>query len=512
MPGERARRPQTFTPRRARARVLDALERPRRPRRPRSSSARAAAARGRRSTPTASPRRSAARPTARSSSTTSPSRASTPCSVQQRRSAGSVEDQGSLNGTFVNRERVESAQLERRRRAPDRQIPAHLPPALMARPSAPSRRRLLTIGTVCGLLKDEFSDISISKIRYLKDQGLLTPKRTQGGYRLFERGRRRAPSSDPPASARRVPAAARDPTKATRPGRGKERRRRRDVCARRRRRTASTSRASASGRASRPQRARELEEFGLLEPRVESGQRIYSERRCRHRSGVRDAGALRDRHRATCAPSAPPPHREAGLIEALVAPALRSRNPERRRAGIEALQAACAERRTSSPTCSFAATSAACVGSLARVAAIDLKTRVREVPDFPEPGVGFKDISPLLARPGGAAAGGRRARRLDARAASPISCSAPRRAASGWARRSRVEVGCGFVAARRPGKLPPATVCGQLRARVRREHARGRGRRDRGAAPGSSSTTTSSRPAGRSRRSPGSSSSSAAPS
>src|SRR5260370_977148 len=28
-------------------------------------------------------------------------------------------------------------------------------------------------------------DISISKIRYLEDQGLLTPKRTQGGYRLF---------------------------------------------------------------------------------------------------------------------------------------------------------------------------------------------------------------------------------------------------------------------------------------------------------------------------------------
>ena len=27
---------------------------------------------------------------------------------------------------------------------------------------------------------------------------------------------------------------------------------------------------------------------------------------------------------------------------------------------------------------------------------IDLKTKVREVPDFPEPGVGFKDISPLL--------------------------------------------------------------------------------------------------------------------
>jgi adenine phosphoribosyltransferase len=33
------------------------------------------------------------------------------------------------------------------------------------------------------------------------------------------------------------------------------------------------------------------------------------------------------------------------------------------------------------------------------VAGIDLTTRVREVADFPEPGVGFKDISPLLLDP-----------------------------------------------------------------------------------------------------------------
>src|SRR5438094_4056437 len=45
--------------------------------------------------------------------------------------------------------------------------------------------RLLTIGTVCGMLKDEFPDISISKIRYLEDEGLLASRRTQGGYRLF---------------------------------------------------------------------------------------------------------------------------------------------------------------------------------------------------------------------------------------------------------------------------------------------------------------------------------------
>ncbi|MHB8470674.1 MAG: MerR family transcriptional regulator, partial [Gaiellaceae bacterium] len=55
----------------------------------------------------------------------------------------------------------------------------------MAATEAPAREKLLTIGTVCRRLKAEFSDITISKIRYLEDQGLLHPKRTRGGYRLF---------------------------------------------------------------------------------------------------------------------------------------------------------------------------------------------------------------------------------------------------------------------------------------------------------------------------------------
>jgi DNA-binding transcriptional MerR regulator len=46
-------------------------------------------------------------------------------------------------------------------------------------------RKALTIGAVCKTLKGEFPDVSISKIRYLEDQQLLTPRRTQGGYRLY---------------------------------------------------------------------------------------------------------------------------------------------------------------------------------------------------------------------------------------------------------------------------------------------------------------------------------------
>src|ERR671911_1454859 len=46
-------------------------------------------------------------------------------------------------------------------------------------------RKALTIGAVCKILSQEFEDISISKIRYLEDQKLLSPRRTRGGYRLY---------------------------------------------------------------------------------------------------------------------------------------------------------------------------------------------------------------------------------------------------------------------------------------------------------------------------------------
>ena len=50
---------------------------------------------------------------------------------------------------------------------------------------SPIQGKALTIGAVCKQLEREFPDISISKIRYLEDQKLLTPRRTAGGYRLF---------------------------------------------------------------------------------------------------------------------------------------------------------------------------------------------------------------------------------------------------------------------------------------------------------------------------------------
>ncbi|MCW2950197.1 MAG: MerR family transcriptional regulator [Thermoleophilia bacterium] len=43
----------------------------------------------------------------------------------------------------------------------------------------------LRIGQVCDLLRDEFPDISISKLRFLQDKGIVEPARTPGGYRVY---------------------------------------------------------------------------------------------------------------------------------------------------------------------------------------------------------------------------------------------------------------------------------------------------------------------------------------
>ena len=51
--------------------------------------------------------------------------------------------------------------------------------------TAPKREHLIRIGEVVSRLRGEFPDISISKIRFLEDEGLIAPERTPGGYRLF---------------------------------------------------------------------------------------------------------------------------------------------------------------------------------------------------------------------------------------------------------------------------------------------------------------------------------------
>ena len=90
--------------------------------------------------------------------------------------------------------------------------------------------------------------------------------------------------------------------------------------------------------------------------------------------------------------------------------------------------------------------------------AIDaLKAKIRDVPDFPEPGIVFKDIMPLLADPSSlhqvtdVLADWAEPRRPDV-----ILGAEARGFILGAA--LAYKLGCGFVAARRPGKLPWKTV------------------------------------------------------
>jgi DNA-binding transcriptional MerR regulator len=201
--------------------------------------------------------------------------------------------------------------------------------------SAPAAR-LLTIGAVCTRLRDEFPDISISKIRYLEDQGLLTPRRTRGGYRLF--------SADDVERLQTILRLQRDeflPLRVIRealesPAGAAERARRRapglgesegeidldELCDR-----ASIGRDFA----------RQLEEFSLLQPRLEGGERLYRETDAEIATacGKLSRYGIDARHLRTFRTAA---DRQAALLEQLVAPALRARNPERRKAGLEDLR------------------------------------------------------------------------------------------------------------------------------------------------------------------------------
>ena len=204
----------------------------------------------------------------------------------------------------------------------------------MAVTEAPSSRRLLTIGTVCNRLQDEFPDVSISKIRYLEDQGLLSPRRTQGGYRLF--------SEDDVERLETILRLQRDeflPLRVIKQeldaGAGKQRRRRRgavDVGEEELDLDELCDRAGITA-----DRVRELEEFGLLASRVEDGQRIYAESEAEiaaacealARFGI-EARNLRAFRTAA--------DRESSLLAAVIAPALRSRSAERRQAALGDLQ------------------------------------------------------------------------------------------------------------------------------------------------------------------------------
>jgi DNA-binding transcriptional MerR regulator len=195
-----------------------------------------------------------------------------------------------------------------------------------------AQERPLTIGAVCRLLREEFPDISISKIRYLEDQGLLAPRRTPGRYRLF--------ADEDVERLRTILRLQRDeflPLRVIRQELA-------STVARRRRRSGLAGADEEIDLGELCERsgltaalARELEEYGLLEARIDSGERVYREGEADIAAACAklaqfgiDARHLRSFRSAS--------EREVGLLEAIVAPALRSRNAERHQSGLDDLQ------------------------------------------------------------------------------------------------------------------------------------------------------------------------------
>jgi DNA-binding transcriptional MerR regulator len=219
------------------------------------------------------------------------------------------------------------------------------PTAPDALPRAPERaRKTLTIGAVCKLLKREFPDISISKIRYLEDQKLLSPRRTQGGYRLYS-----------PADVGRLRTILRLQRDEFLPLRVI----RQELAAGRTEEDVGPSGPGAQQRIARqpaltPSQAyrleelldytgvderlvRELDEYGVIRGELRDGVRRYDDL---DREIVRAVGELTrygvaPRNLRVFRTSA---DREAALLEQILAPALRSRNRERRGEAIEALE------------------------------------------------------------------------------------------------------------------------------------------------------------------------------
>jgi DNA-binding transcriptional MerR regulator len=202
---------------------------------------------------------------------------------------------------------------------------------------AATRDERLTIGTVCRRLQAEFPDISISKIRYLEDQGLLAPRRTQSGYRLFaEADVERLETILRLQRDEFLPLRVIRQELASPSGAGKERRRRRGAG------LADPSEelelAELCERAGiAVELARELEEYGLLQPRRDGNAKLYP-------AGDVDVAVacaklarygISARHLRSFRTAA---DRKAALLQQLVAPSLRSRNTERREAGIQELQ------------------------------------------------------------------------------------------------------------------------------------------------------------------------------
>jgi len=214
---------------------------------------------------------------------------------------------------------------------------------------AGARQKSLTIGAVCKALAQEFPDISISKIRYLEDQKLLAPRRTPGGYRLYTQGdvarlrtilRMQRDEFLPLRVIRQELAAGRSPEAPPAPARGG-----RDGM--RVWRPSVSVRAAAGALYSlddvlddtkaEADLVRELEEYGVIKGEVRGGVRYFDETEREIVAAVAELAryGVGGRNLRVFRSSA---DREANLLQQILAPALRSRNPQRRKEALEALE------------------------------------------------------------------------------------------------------------------------------------------------------------------------------
>jgi DNA-binding transcriptional MerR regulator len=215
------------------------------------------------------------------------------------------------------------------------------PPESASRP-----RKALTIGAVCKILQSEFDDISISKIRYLEDQKLLTPRRTPGGYRLYSQAdverlrtilRLQRDEFLPLRVIRQELAAGGEIDL------GGDGERRQSGGSVRRAILVNTSSAYLTleqvieETGAREELITELENYGIVQPEKRDGTLVYDET---DREVVKAANELSRfgvgaRNMRVFRTSA---DRESNLLEAVLGSSLRSRNPDRRKEALESLE------------------------------------------------------------------------------------------------------------------------------------------------------------------------------
>ncbi len=214
--------------------------------------------------------------------------------------------------------------------------------------AAAAPQKALTIGAVCKALVQEFPDISISKIRYLEDQKLLTPRRTPGGYRLYSQSDvqrlrtilRMQRDEFLPLRVIRQELAAGRASEMQVPRAGREAGKRAwhsSVSVREQEGGLYSLQDVLEETGAEDKLVRELEEYGVVKGEMRGGVRYFDETEREIISAVSELAryGVGGRNLRVFRSSA---DREASLLQQILAPALRSRNPQRRKDAVDALE------------------------------------------------------------------------------------------------------------------------------------------------------------------------------